>query len=80
MVFRAYLISRLSVLLPKHHEWSVLAAAALCALTHGYAPASALGVFVDAVAYGLVYCSTRSLPRLVTAHWLYNLTIMRLSL
>jgi hypothetical protein len=44
---------------------------------HGYALRPALNVFADAVAFGLVYRSTRSLPRLVTAHWLFDLASMR---
>ena len=77
VVFRAYLISRLTLVLPRHAGLPVLAAAALCALMHGYPLRPALMVFVDAVAFGLVYRSSRSLPRLVTAHWLFDLASMR---
>jgi len=54
----------------------VLLAAALFALTHGYPPRSTLTVFAFGVLYGFVYLSTRSLPRLVIAHWIYNLAVM----
>lgn len=77
VVFRAYLISRLSLMLGKSHAWAVLAAAVLFALMHGYPLGATLSVFADGIGYGLVYASSRSLPRLVGAHWLYNLAVMR---
>jgi len=76
VVFRAYLLSRLGPLLGKRHAWGVLAAAALFALIHGYPLGSTLAVLANGVVYGLVYISSRSLPRLVVAHWLYNLAVM----
>lgn len=76
VVFRAYLISRLSLVLGKRHVWGLLAAAALFALTHGYPLGPTLTVFATGVVYGLVYVSSRSLPRLVAAHWLHNLAVM----
>jgi len=78
VAFRAYLISRLGLVLGKRRAWSVVVAGALFALMHGYGPRATLTVFVDAaVGYGLVYVSSRSLPRLVVAHWLHNLAVMR---
>jgi membrane protease YdiL (CAAX protease family) len=74
VVFRAYLISRLSPRLGK--AWAVLLGAALFALIHGYPLGAALMVFANGVGYGLVYMSSRSLPRLVAAHWLYNLAVV----
>jgi membrane protease YdiL (CAAX protease family) len=47
---------------------------------HGYPLRPALGVFAFAVALGLVYRKTRSLPRLVIAHWLFDLASMRMYL
>ena len=75
VVFRAYLIARLSLVL-RRPAWAVLLAAALFALTHGYPPNSTLTVFVFGVVYGFVYLSSRSIPRLVVAHWIYNLAVM----
>jgi membrane protease YdiL (CAAX protease family) len=75
VVFRAYLIARLGILLGRP-AWGVLLAAALFALMHGYPPRSTLTVFALGVFYGVVYLSTRSLPRLVLAHWIYNLAVM----
>jgi membrane protease YdiL (CAAX protease family) len=74
-VFRAYLIARLSLFLGRP-AWAVLLAAALFALSHGYPPNSTLTIFVFGVVFGLVYLSSRSLPRLVLAHWIYNLAVM----
>jgi membrane protease YdiL (CAAX protease family) len=76
IVFRAYLLSRLGLVLRKRHGWGVLAAAALFALMHGYPLGSTLMVFANGLIFGLVYVSSRSLPRLVVAHWLYNLAVM----
>jgi membrane protease YdiL (CAAX protease family) len=75
VVFRAYLIARLSLVL-RRPAWAVLLAAALFALAHGYPPNSTLTVFVFGVVYGFVYLWSRSLPRLVFAHWIYNLAVM----
>jgi len=76
VVFRAYLISRLGLLLGKRRAWSVLVAAALFALVHGYAPRATLTVFAGGVVCGSVYLSSRSLPRLIVAHWVYDLAVM----
>jgi membrane protease YdiL (CAAX protease family) len=76
VAFRAYLVSRLTPLLGKRRAWPVLVAAALFALTHGYPPLWTLSVFVDGVVFGFVYLASRSLPRLVVAHWLHNLAVM----
>ncbi len=76
LVFRAYLISRLPLVLGRTRLLSALAAAALFAATHSYAPRSTMVVFLDGLAYGLVYLGGRSLPRLVVAHWMYDLAVM----
>jgi membrane protease YdiL (CAAX protease family) len=76
VVFRAFLLSRLGLVLGKRHGWGVLAAAALFALMHGYPLGSTLAVFANGLVWGLVYVRSRSLPRLVVSHWLYNLAVM----
>ena len=59
---------------------SVLVAAALFALHHGYGWASTIVIFVGGVVYGAVFLSSRSLPRLVAAHWFHNLAVLALYL
>jgi membrane protease YdiL (CAAX protease family) len=75
VVFRAYLIARLSLVLGRP-AWAVLLAAALFAIPHGYPPNSTLTVFAFGVVLGWVYLRSRSLPRLVIAHWIFNLAVM----
>ncbi len=77
VAFRAYLISRLGLVPGKRAAWSVVVAGAFFALMHGYGPRGTLVVFAHGVVYGLVYLGGRSLPRLVVAHWFYNLAVMR---
>jgi len=77
LAFRAYLISRLAGRRGLRGAWSVIVAGALFALTHGYGAGATLMVFLDGIAYGSVYLGSRSLPRLVVAHYLFNLTVMR---
>jgi membrane protease YdiL (CAAX protease family) len=76
VVFRAYYISRLPLVLGERRVLSMLVAAALFALYHGYAWRSTVLLFATGVAYGVVYLSSRSLPRIVAAHWLHNLAVM----
>src|SRR5439155_13944091 len=77
VAFRACLISRLSLWLGRRGVWSVIVAGAVFALMHGYGPRSTFMVFMASIAYGSVYVGSRSLPRLVLAHWLHNLAIMQ---
>ena len=76
VVFRAYLLSRLSRAFGNRTWWAVLASAALFALMHGYPLRPALLVLAHGVFFAVVYLTSRSLPRLVVAHWLFNLTVM----
>jgi len=46
------------------------------ALMHGYPPLGTLMVFIFGLVFGLAYLGSRSLPRLVVGHWLYNLAVM----
>jgi membrane protease YdiL (CAAX protease family) len=57
-------------------QMGVLLAAALFAIPHGYPPNSTLTVFAFGVVLGWVYLRSRSLPRLVIAHWIFNLAVM----
>jgi membrane protease YdiL (CAAX protease family) len=41
-----------------------------------YPPNSTLTVFAFGVVLGWVYLCSRSLPRLVIAHWIFNLAVM----
>jgi membrane protease YdiL (CAAX protease family) len=76
VLFRAYLISRLPLVLGPRKVFSVIAAAALFAAVHRYAPSSTVVLVFSGLVYGLVYVASRSLPRLVVAHWLYDMAVM----
>jgi hypothetical protein len=43
---------------------------------HGYPLRPALVVLADGAFLGVVYLTSRSLPRLVVAHWLFNIAVM----
>jgi membrane protease YdiL (CAAX protease family) len=76
VVFRAYLISRLASVLGIRGTPAVVLAAAAFALIHGYPLGWTLTVFAVGVFYGALYLASPNLPRLVVAHWLYNLAVM----
>ncbi len=76
VVFRAYLISRLHLVLGLRRGWSVVVAAAMFAGTHGYPPRASLMSFAFGLVFGRAYLRSRRLPRLVVGHWLYNLAVM----
>jgi membrane protease YdiL (CAAX protease family) len=77
VVFRAYLISRLSRTFGERTWWAVLASAVLFAFLHRYPLRPALLVLAYGAFCGVVYARSRSLPRLVVAHWLFNIEVMR---
>jgi len=76
VVYWAYLISRLHLVLGMRRGWSVVVAAVFFACTHGYPPLASLMVFSFGLVLGRAYLGSRSLPRLVVGHWLYNLAVM----
>jgi membrane protease YdiL (CAAX protease family) len=71
-VFRAFLITRLRPILGQSTAWVVVASSALFALMHGYSPRETVAVFAYGCVMAVVFVRTRSLTRLVIAHWISN--------
>jgi membrane protease YdiL (CAAX protease family) len=72
VVFRAFLVTRLRPLLRDSTAWTVVVSSALFALMHGYSPRGTVSVFAFSCVMAAVYVRSRSLTRLVLAHWLTN--------
>jgi membrane protease YdiL (CAAX protease family) len=72
VLFRAYLQSKLESLLGET-ILPILISAAIFAAAHGYPPRGALHVFTFGVLFGVIYRLTSRLPRLVLAHWMWDL-------
>jgi len=70
MIFRAFLVTRLRPLVGT--AASIVGSSALFALVHGYSLAATLPVFALGVLMAVAFVRTRSLTRIVIAHWLIN--------
>jgi len=77
-LFRVYLQSKLESLLGEP-ILAILLSAMLFAVGHGYPPRYTLHVFAFGLLFGTVYHFSRRVPRLVLAHWWYNLLLQWLS-
>ncbi len=75
IAYRAYLQARLSEWMPRAGPFGAVLSAGAFALAHGYSPASSLCVYFFGLLQGLAYAKWRRLPRLVVAHWTFNLLI-----
>lgn len=72
---RAYLITRFRELLGRPAP-AVAASAVLFALAHAASPARTLALFGSGLLWGWIFVSARRLPRLVLAHWVWNLGVI----
>lgn len=75
LIFRAYLITRLEQLLGRT-GWAVLVSATLFAGYHVSSPARSLVLLLLGLLWGGVFATWRRLPRLVLAHWAWNLFVV----
>lgn len=75
LIFRAYLITRLEQLLGRT-GWAVFLSATLFAGYHVSSPARSLVLLLMGLLWGGVFASWRRLPRLVLAHWAWNLFVL----
>jgi membrane protease YdiL (CAAX protease family) len=75
LIFRAYLITRLEQLLGRT-GWAVLVSATLFAASHVSSPARSLMLLFMGFLWGGVFATWRRLPRLVLAHWAWNLLLL----
>ncbi len=75
VVFRAYLIDRLETLVGRTAP-AVLVSALLFALRHVASPARSLALLGTGLLWGAIFASVRRLPRLVFAHWAWNLVVL----
>lgn len=76
-LFRVYLQSKIESLI-RNTPLAILISAALFAISHGYALLGTIQVFVTGVLFGTIYSCSHRVPRLVLAHWLYDLLLVLL--
>jgi len=74
-IFRVYFQSKLQKLLGGKVTLSIILAASLFAIVHGYTLRGTIGIFASGILLGTVYQISRSVPRLVLAHWMHNLMV-----
>jgi membrane protease YdiL (CAAX protease family) len=77
ILFRVYLQSKLESLLGDT-ILPVLISSTLFTAIHGYPPRSALQLFASGILMGIVYRVSFRVPRLVLAHWCWNLLTLYL--
>lgn len=75
VLFRGYLIGRFETLAGRAAP-AVLMSSLLFALGHVASPARSLELFGAGLLWGAVFASARRLPRLVFAHWAWNLAVL----
>lgn len=75
VLFRSYLIGRLETLAGRAAP-AVLLSSLLFAIRHVASPARSLELFGAGLLWGAVFASARRLPRLVFAHWAWNLVVL----
>ena len=75
VLFRGYLIGHFETLAGRAAP-AVLLSSLLFALGHVASPARSLELFGAGLLWGAVFASTRRLPRLVLAHWAWNLAVL----
>ena len=71
-LFRVYFVSKFESLLGSS-ALAIIISAALFTAVHGYAPGPSLDLFFGGLMFGAIYKFSRRIPRLVLAHWMYNL-------
>ena len=72
--YRAYLLTRLTQVLGGPGR-ALIVSSVLFALAHGYSPASTFDILVAGILYGAIFIVCPRLPRLVLAHWGWNLIV-----
>jgi membrane protease YdiL (CAAX protease family) len=75
IVSRVYLQSKLQKLLGGRIALSIFISAGLFAIVHGYTVRGTIAVLATGILFGAVYQASRSVPRLVLAHWIHNLIV-----
>jgi membrane protease YdiL (CAAX protease family) len=79
ILFRVYLQSKLQSLLGGRPGLSIVISAALFSAVHRYSLPGSIAVFVTGAFYGVLYQTSRKVPRLVLAHWIHNLLAMSMT-
>jgi membrane protease YdiL (CAAX protease family) len=74
-LYRVYLQSKFESLL-RNTPLAILLSAALFAISHGYPWPGTLRVFATGVLFGTIYSCSHRVPRLVLAHWMYDLLVV----
>lgn len=74
-IYRGYLISRV-LALTHSRSLAVLGSSVMFALAHGYGVVGSVSTFLFGLVLGLCFLWGRSLPRLILAHWIYNLMLL----
>lgn len=77
VLFRVYLQSKIESLI-RNTPLAILSSAALFAIGHGYPLRGTIQVFATGLLFGTIYSCSHRLPRLVLAHWMYDLLVVLL--